>query len=603
MANFFAVVDPDPARRTACIARADRLLDVLPGLRRGQCASGDFAAVWTACELAFVSTATDARGAGALWGEALDADGTSADAMVVRSAWRDAGHRPPAPRAWDGFYAAVAYESERRLVAGADLLGLFPVYYWSAGDVLLVGSTISAFRAHSSFRRELNPVGLTGILLTGGLVDGESILKGVHRLSPRRVLIWSPGSGAREVRQYAIPTQDTFADRPFDEHVTMLDQALDRALTKHGADHSGICLLLSGGRDSRVVGGLLHRRGLTAHALTLGERRDYDVRCAGAVAKALRFAHTVAPDPVSDFESMARRHVQCEQLANGMANFYTWGMVPLLPACGARVFSGYWMEDFIGGTGRELPGGPATQADPFERVLRKVTSYGVGSERLRRLAPGRAFGDAVAVCVERMRAWFGEEKTDPDRRAWQFDIDHRGRYHAGSTAWRMSLGAWPTFLPLDRELMSLCASFPKSTLLGRRAEDALLRRRFPALARLPLDRNSNITDPLAPSAGWRLLHFATQHVPLADRARLLLLSFRGERRRYYRLYDINSPMWRAVRRMAEDGRKCAAQVLDPKELNALLPPPDVPIDVRDPITDSNGLKAVLGFLIWCSEHA
>jgi asparagine synthase (glutamine-hydrolysing) len=162
----------------------------------------------------------------------------------------------------------------------------------------------------------------------------------------------------------------------------------------------------------------------------------------------------------------------------------------------------------------------------------------------------------------------------------------------------MSLGAWPAVPMLDRGFADYCAGLPLSTVRARRAEDALLRRRFPRLARLPLDRNSDDTDPVVPSLGQRARRLGRRLMRPAPAP----APAHAERRRYYRLYDVNGGMWQAVRRLAEPHRAKTADVLNREELDALLPPPDARIELRDPITDSNGLKALIGLLIWWAEH-
>jgi len=598
VANFLAVVDPDPTRRAACVSRAGHRLDVLPGLRHGQAAAGDCVVRWAAGRRAPLADSSDDTGLGVRFGEPLDENGSVVDAKWLRRSWLG----DSAPQAWDGFYAAFAYDGVRGLVAGADVSGLFPVYYWSDKDVVLVGSSIDAFHAHPSFRSELNPLGLAGVLLTGGLVDGETLWKRVRRLKPGHFLSWSQGKSPREICQYAMLMDETCGGS-FSEQVALLDDALDRAVARHTNADDELCLLLSGGRDSRLVAGLAHRRHRRVHALTLGAADDYEMQCAGAVAATLGFSHTRAEDPTGDAEGMARRHVRHEQLANGMANFHTWGMAPLASRCGARVLSGYWVEDFVGGTPRCLPNASQRGSDPFDRILRKLTSYGLGIARVRELLPRDTFGDSVDECIERLRAQFVSRDTDDDRRSWQLDMDHHGRHHAGSTPWRLSFESWPAMLALDRSLIRLCTSFPASTLADRRAQDELLRTRFPALARLPLDRNSHVTDPLTSSLGARVRRYAIERMErMRTTERSPLLDAPLERRRYYRLFDIDSPMWRAVRRLAERGRSHAAQFLDRRVLDELLPSPDMRIELRDPITDSNGLKALIGFLIWSAEH-
>ena len=597
MANFFVVVDPDSRRRADYLRDVAGSLAIVPTLRPGMWEAGNFAAAWAAAGSAAVSMTADDGHAAVVWGQALTPTGALVDAKHLETSWRNAGASPPP---FDGFYAAVRYDSRTGVIAGADLLGLLPVYYWATDDVLLLGTTIASFRPHPLFRATFNPIGAVGVLLTGGLLDGETLWRGVRRLSPGHVLAWSPRSGAREVRQYTMPVEESFADRPFDEHVAMIDEMLDAAMGRHVAHGDDTALLLSGGRDSRVVAGLCHRRGLTAHAFTWGEPRDYDVECAAAVANALGFAHTRVPDPLDDVEALVRHHVRVEQLANGLANFYTWGMGPSL-AASARVLSGYRIEDFIGGTARALPGTPA-DGTPSARSVRNAASFGIGPDRLRRLMRPDVMGTALDDCLARLEARFVATSGDDDRRHWQLDMEHRGRFHSGSTPWRLSLAAWPVMLVLDQRLVRLCASLPLSTVLRRRAQDELLRTRFPAIARLPLDRNSHETEPLLPNVAWRVRRRVVGHVPLAGRLTRTLQTRVGERRRYHRLYDINSPMWQTVRRIAEPSRRRAADLFDATALASLLPPPDATITLRDPITESNGLKALLGVLIWWSDN-
>jgi asparagine synthase (glutamine-hydrolysing) len=597
MANFVAAVDPDPSRRAAYVASVAPSLELLPNRQVGRCSLGDFTAVWAAAPRAPVSASADDETAGVVWGDAFAPDGTEIDSVRLRKEW--AAVPASLPDAWSGFHAAVHYAGRSRtLVAGADLFGLFPVYYWSSGDVLLVASSIESFRAHPLFRSAINPVGVASVLLTGGLLDGDTVWAGVRQLPPGSLVAWSSGARARELRQYSIPTAE-LAGGSFDEHVSMIDDALDGAIVRHvnGATHAG--LLLSGGRDSRVVGGVLHRHGVSTHALTLGETSDHEVRCATPVARHLGFRHTIARDPLGDVEEMVRRHLRVEHLSNGLANFYTWGMVPLLERLGERVLSGYCIEDYVGGTGRALPGVATDNA--FDRVRRKAVSYGIEPQVLRRLLRPDVFGAALDECEDRLHAQYLAGPADADRSALELDMLHRGRHHAGSTPWRMSHSAWPAMPAIDQSFIETCAALPSATVMGRRAEDELLRTRFPALARLPLDRNSDWLEPLLPSAAWRFRQRVAERMPRALRQRARV--WRGERRRYYRLYDINSPTWRAVRCMAESSRRRATDALDEATLASLLPAPEITIELREPITESNGLKALLGFMIWWSEYA
>jgi asparagine synthase (glutamine-hydrolysing) len=589
LANFLVVVDPDSMRRTTCARAAPRLLEVAPGMTAAFSVAGDCAMHWmqtaqTPCSI----EASDARNT-VVWGDAFGTDAAVVGAADVQRAWTDVPRR--VPPSWDGFFAAVAYQ-RGVVVAGADRLGLFPIYYWSRDDVCLIASSPAAFPAHPAFVASFNPAGACAILLTGGPLDGETLWVGVRRLAPGHLLAWSHATGAREIAQFSVPVLSPRVQTPFDAQVEHLDAIVDHALMRQVRRHDGLSLLLSGGRDARLAAALLQRHGVRPHAISFGMPQDHDVRCAEHVAAALGLRHDVHPDPLDDAATLVRRHVRVEQLSHGMANFHTWGAVPLLVGLGDRVVSGYVVEAFTGGTCRVLPPSLPGRSDT-ERFVNSVTAYGVAPDRLRRVLRPQLFGDAVDDVLANLRQRFDALPGDADDRAWQFCLAHRARFHPGSAFWRLTMTTWPIVWPLGPGLIEAVAALPVSTLAHRRAQDALLRRKFPELARLPLDRNSDDTTPLLPSVLQRV------------RRRVLPPRRHGavERRRYYRLYDINAPHWRTVRRLAHEARSRCSDLVDPIELDALLPPADQTIALGDPIVASHGLKSLLGLMIWCQDNA
>jgi asparagine synthase (glutamine-hydrolysing) len=144
---------------------------------------------------------------------------------------------------------------------------------------------------------------------------------------------------------------------------------------------------------------------------------------------------------------------------------------------------------------------------------------------------------------------------------------------------------------------------PIATLAERRAECELLCKRFPSLALLPLDRNSKELKPLKLSLRNALAGYSFR---TGKSIRHFLFPAREtsqERRYYYRIYDFNSPRWRAVRAAAEPYRLRTSDFFEEKVLHELLPGPDAMISVQDGIMDVSGLKTLIGFFLWLKEHA
>jgi hypothetical protein len=149
---------------------------------------------------------------------------------------------------------------------------------------------------------------------------------------------------------------------------------------------------------------------------------------------------------------------------------------------------------------------------------------------------------------------------------------------------------------LDRRFLATVAGVPQSTLGERKAEQDIIRRRFPALARLPLDRNSDDPLPLTPSLGYLLGRALRWRIrPRARGGRW------AEHLPYYRESDFNGDAWRVVRAEADRCRDAVDGLLDRAALDRLLPPAHVRPEFKDAIIHSSGLKLLVGTILWASE--
>ncbi len=603
MANFAAVVDPDPARRERFVAAVAPRLHLLPGLVSGSCRTGDFHAVWAAAAGAPVGGVADREGAALLVGEAIAPDSSARITPGgLREAWR-ADAEPSAWWTWDGYFAAVVFDRRCGVVAGADLLGLFPVYHWSDGEVLLIASSPEPFQVHPAFHRVFDPAALVGVMLTNGLSGGRALWGGVRRLQPAHFLRFRRGAAPAEhadaeltagLERRADPTLS------LPDQLDMIDAALTLAARRHAPAADPCGLFLSGGLDSRLVAGYLHRQGTPLVALTLGDGRDIEMRCARRVARRLGIEHrtgAIAGDLWPAFaEALTSRW---EHLANGGEVVFNWGTRAFMTSFPPRVANGIPLDWLLGGS---YDFGVEPGRLTFDRGFAlRVNSRGFSPALLERLLRREVFAGLVENTLAEMRAECDALAEDPLRRFWRFFLRHRGRFCAGSAAWHLSFGSWPVMLSLDRRLYTTITSLPLATMADRKAEKALLCRAFPALARLPLDRNGYLTTPLL--AG-RVRRFVDR-VPSFVRTRWLAPSLgpRFERRYYYRIFDLNNEGWTAVRRLAEPLRDGLKTLFVPEVLDEILPPPDRPVRYGgDLITEGSRLKQLLILALWAKDH-
>lgn len=436
------------------------------------------------------------------------------------------------------YFAEIRLDPSLR--SASDLLGLFPVYRWEGGGERMVASSPDLFRHHPAFRPRLDPVGVAGLLLTNGLVAGRTIWEGVTREG-------SPSCPA------------PLLEGPYETHLDRLDHALDAAVRRMAADAS---MLLSGGRDSRLLAGYLRRAGLRPTLLTLGREGDTERECARRAGRVLGWPHRFDEIDLAAFLEYARATARFEILSNGMSVIHAWGTPRLLQRLAPRAFNAYAMDGFLGAT--------MAVAD-FDEAFRRMNAWGVEPAVLRRL-----FRDPAPV-DEAITALRADYDALPERaRRWCYAL-HRIRYHVGGPLWRTTTGAWPLTPMLDPELMHAILATPQTVLAGARVKDDLLRRNFPDLARVPADRGGGHVAPVLGSPSWRL--FGRRRFP------------RGPGRdRFARLLDLSGPHWRPVRDAVE-GR--AHPLFRDEALGALLRSPSP----SDAYAGTAGLKNLLGLLL------
>ena len=602
MANFVVALDPNPDRRSQFIHTIASRIAPLEGLNVQQCQADDCSVIWAANPQAPISTVSDAEGMAVVWGDAIAPDSSArTSACQLRNLWSgDDYSRYPA---FDGYYSAVTYHRDRGLAVGADLLGTFPIYYYADGQITLVGSSPELFQYHPRFTTELNPTGLIGILLTNGLVGGQTLWQSVLRLQEGHLLVAKPAQLPQEIQQYQVPEEEpgtagSYAGLTFEEQIEILFAALDRAVARHTAPNEKHCLLLSGGLDSRTLAGILQRQNLDTIALTKGQKSDLEMGCATPVARQLGFEHICLKSPLSQFQQTFQTMMQWEHLAGGANSFTNWALAPELSNRVTRVVSGYSLDAVLGGpVARRL----FLKQVPFETFFtRWVNNWGIAPEVLKELGNSSLFGDLISERLSYMKACYENYAPNSFRQALRFELHHRQRFHIGMNAWRLSFGAWPVLPFLDRHLLATASAIPATTLDARRAQKSILCRFFPELAQLPLDRNSYNTEPLQPS-------------PLRQRLSMLYAGQRlwwrvqkklgYDRRYYYRIFDINHAGWQTVRRQAEPYRNRTRSLFNHNVFDRLVPPPSVPIsNLRNPIADVSQIKALLGFLLWHAEH-
>jgi asparagine synthase (glutamine-hydrolysing) len=336
-------------------------------------------------------------------------------------------------------------------------------------------------------------------------------------------------------------------------------------------------------------------------SLTYGDAGDIEARCAAAVASDLELAHRRTPMEVRQPEGFTDLHLRSLHCSTGFTLVPYWSWLDPLREM-SPLFAMAFATDFIvGGSHADWAYDRAEGAASFSRLFERNNQYGIDIDTVKRLLRPGVFDSAIPTVTESLRHIYNAYGGHGSQRAWWFDLHHRVRHYTGTFPWQLSFASWPVLPSIDRELLAVTGGIPPGVLSDRRVQDEILRRWFPRLAALPLDRNSFDSSPISPSLAYRLMQpVARQFDPLVRAGRRLRYG-RRERRIYYRTFDINSPTWVAIRKKAEPHRDRLRDIFDHATLDSLLRPATEHVP-HDGIADTFGQKLLLGLCLWASKY-
>lgn len=500
----------------------------------------------------------------------------------------------------DGYYFAALVDAGSRVVLGTDVLGMFPLYYWAQGEVFLFGTSPELFRAHPHFRAEPCLYGVASILLVNHITGGRSLYKDVFRSTPGKYLSWSANAGVTEHAGNPLLMSDRGFGLSYESTKSRVAETLNAFHQKLSA-LSDLKVFLSGGQDSRLVAGYvdkhIHRDGV--EAISLGARGDQELAYARMVSRRLGWKHRYADVEPDQYPVFASRQLRLESLQGPFASFDTSTAQKLFSSTSGPFISGYFGDLVIGDRHINTSLDPATGEFSFVTLLKRLGAYGFPvDDTVELLSTG--FGNerkfAGEVIDNLHESWTAIDGYN-FQKAWLFQALNRQRFHIGSIAWRLSLGAWHINPYLARPLLETVSQMPLSYFSSRRVQAELIKTEFPALATIPLDRNSGQPDYLVRTATRRFLDGLPTLSDLSWRLHRAVEQ-RRERRYYFRTYDFNGPGWRSIRRAADPLRAQASTLLNPDALARLLPPADSNPKFKDGIIDSSKTKTLTGLVLW-----
>ena len=599
MALVFGICDPDSDRRKRVRHSLPASLSGLPHLTRQSASLPPLDLYWEASASTPISIAKDrlAERERLAWvvGDFDAPYMTASDAaqrLLRRTAETSTDFRCISGQ--NGYYLAVLFDDTPRIVLGADALGLFPLYYWAKGDVCMFGTSPELFKHHSSFVAEPSTYGTASVLLISHISNGQSLYKGVRRASSAHYVEWTP-EGIAETEANPIRMSDASFDMPYEICLERVSSCLD-TFHKSLASLPQVDVFLSGGQDSRSVAGYIdrHLARRVVRAVSLGISSDQDLQYARKVSRTFGWRHRYRDVEFERYSWFATSQLRMESLQGPFVAFGIQTALLLLAERGGPFLSGYLGDVVIGD--RHLRAGlsPRSGLFGFDELLGNLNGYGFSGDDTAELLSGHDGKQTVAEVIDDLRREWNAIDALPFQRAWLFQMHNRQRFHVGSIIWRLSLGAWPLLPYYDRNLLDAVTAMPLNYLRDRRMQVDIIKREFPRLATLPLDRNAVGPDYLVTP----LYRKFVPHVSEVSWKLYRLLERGKERRYYHRIYDFNAPGWQSVRREAEQYRQHARNLLNPAALDRLLPAADARPDYANVVRDASKTKTLVGLVMW-----
>jgi asparagine synthase (glutamine-hydrolysing) len=606
MSHFALTCDPDPVRREQFVSASRHVLALLPGMEVQSAEVGHLAVVWSYGKNTPLSVESSSNAFSLLLGYALTEAGERLNAWRILELWKAGSQELDT---LDGYFLGVASSADGALSVMCDPLGLFPVYYSVRGDVLVVGSSPACCLAHPACPAVLDVRGLAGILLINGLMDGRTLVQGVTRLKFGHCLEWNTEHGVREREIFRLQCENTWQNMSHDAILKHAEEMMRKSVQRHCPPGAETALLLSGGLDSRVMAAVLSDEKIPYKPFTWGRPDDFEMRAARAVADKLGLPLMVDEYEASheEFVGLVRQTAQWSAVPGGSGGFgEKEGNDSKLAVTAPFFWSGFVFDLTLGGLC--MPPFPSQAQTPidFETALFQCENkWGIAPDALKRLMrPVLAEADVDALVAGWKETLLFPGLSERQKGFFSFLLV-RARYHLGSELHRLSGHSWPLLPFLERQQLQFLFNLESAHLERRRLEMELLRKMNMRFLDVPFDTNSFRFGRLQAKKSSA---YASWGLKVKDRLMSHALKWywmawkRSDPRRYYRQYDLNAPQWHAVREAVESLRVRTSGLFDPCELQAFLPPCEVPFRHVKPFAEGTSCKNVMGVLIWLDQN-
>ena len=424
----------------------------------------------------------------------------------------------------NGIYAAAIWDEPREcLTIISDRYGMEPLYYWQQGSRFVFASRQRAVAAHPRFNHRVDPVAVLDLLAAEQMLDERTLFADARAVPPAARLTFQEGQLTIESywqpALYAPGGLDIEEDEALDGLADRVIAAVSRQLSTGEAraailapedmpvtgpnigspvtaEHHALlaaedpvfepdvsagpvmCLLLTGGLDSRLLAGALSRSADPAlvWTATIGHERARDARYGAEIARVVGLPHALLP---SNPRYLADFAAECVRRTEGGINVHaSWilgasaylrknNIPAVMTGVGAEAVSGrHWLS--------EQP--LRTRAEALEALCQGRWTYSRAAALLR----AELRDDAFAASRESLQHTIEAAPSD-DLLGWAdyFAYRQSRRHPSGSILSDDAMVLEPFF---DNELVDFAYRLPPAVRGSGSLYKKMIINRFPELA-------------------------------------------------------------------------------------------------------------------------
>ncbi|HET9469188.1 MAG TPA: asparagine synthase (glutamine-hydrolyzing) [Vicinamibacterales bacterium] len=206
-----------------------------------------------------------------------------------------------------GMFAFAIWDKKRQeLLLARDRLGIKPLYYATTDAGLVFGSEIKSLFASGYIQAAFNEEVLPEFLSMRFVSGDDTFFKGIRKLQPGHVLIWSKEKGIRTRRYWQLPAPAASSDLSFEAQAKDLRARLEASVESHLMSDVPLGVFLSGGLDSSALASIMSRQvrePIQSFSVGFAEAEANELPYARTVAKAIGAQHrdvTVTPNEFFD---------------------------------------------------------------------------------------------------------------------------------------------------------------------------------------------------------------------------------------------------------------------------------------------------------------